>query len=91
MQKIQSIAGPDVIGDHIGESVHRSAMAGSDPNPDKSRNLIDNYPMFNYPTGDDPNSPANGIPKEDPPSVKIDPAKIEAAKQARAKEDEKEH
>jgi len=43
MQKIDSVAGPDVIG-QIGESVHRSAMEGGDANPDKSRSVIGGHP-----------------------------------------------
>jgi hypothetical protein len=49
MEKIDSVAGPERTDEHMSESVHRSAMEGGEPNPDKSRSLIKNFPMFNYP------------------------------------------
>jgi hypothetical protein len=62
-------------------------MEGGDANPDKSRNLIKNFPMFTYPTDKSsaPSAP-NAIPEDDVPSVKVDPAVVEAAKDRRAKE-----
>jgi hypothetical protein len=43
MQKIPSVAGPDTIS-QIGESVHKSAMEGGDPNPDFGRSVLGNHP-----------------------------------------------
>jgi hypothetical protein len=86
MQKIDSVAGPEVTDDHMSEAVHRSAMEGGDANPDKSRALIKNFPMFNYPTGTAAPSAPHSIPAEDAPSVQVDKEKIEASKAARAKE-----
>jgi len=40
MQKIDSVAGPEVTDGHNSESVHRSAMEGGEPNPEKRRDLI---------------------------------------------------
>jgi len=51
MQKIDSVAGPQRTEGRMSESVHRSSMEGGDANPDKSRALIKNFPMFNYPAG----------------------------------------
>lgn len=86
MQKIDSVAGPERTDEHMSETVHRSAMEGGDANPDKSRALIKNFPMFNYPVHSDAPSAPHSIPPEDPPSVSVDPKKVEAAKAARAKE-----
>lgn len=90
MQKIDSVAGPEVTDDHMSETVHRSSMEGGDANPDKSRALIKNFPMFNYPTGTGAPAAPHSIPAEDPPSVHVDKEKVEASKAARAKEAEAE-
>jgi len=63
-------------------------MAGSDPNPDQSRSLIKNFPMFEYPKGQTAPSAPHALQPEDAPSVTVDPAKVEAAKAARAKEEQ---
>jgi hypothetical protein len=34
------VAGPARTDDHMSESVHRSAMEGADPNPEKRRDII---------------------------------------------------
>lgn len=34
--------------EHIGNSVHRSAMEGMDAYPEPRRDLIGNFPMFTY-------------------------------------------
>lgn len=54
----------------MSESVHRSSMEGGDANPDKSRSLIKNFPMFNYPTESGAPAAPNGIPVDEaPPSI----------------------
>lgn len=75
---------------HLSETVHRSAMEGGDANPDKSRSLIKNFPMFEYPKTSDAPAPPNSIAAPEAPSVNLDPKKVEAAKAARAKEAEAE-
>jgi len=90
MEKIDSVAGPERTDEHMSETVHRSAMEGGDAIPDKSRSLIKNFPMFNYPKAQTAPSAPHAIPEPEEPSVKVDPAKVEAAKAARAKEAETE-
>lgn len=90
MQKIDSVAGPERAVDHMSETVHRSAMEGGDANPDKSRSLIKNFPMFNYPKTSDTPAPPHGVEAPEAPAVELDPKKVEAAKAARAKEAEAE-
>lgn len=90
MNKIDSVAGPEVTDAHMSETVHRSAMEGGDANPDRSRALIKNFPMFNYPATPSAPSAPNSIPPEEAPSVHVDKAAIEASKAARAKEAEAE-
>ena len=46
-RSIQAVAGPDVT-DQIGKSVHDMAVEGGDAIPHQDRDLIGNYPMWNY-------------------------------------------
>jgi len=48
MQKIDSVAGPEVTDDHMSETVHRSSMEGGDAVPSKRRDIIvkDYNPSF---------------------------------------------
>lgn len=55
-------------------------MEGGDANPDASRNLIKNFPMFNYPKSADAPAAPHSIPVDDLPSVSVDPAKVAASK-----------
>jgi len=41
MEKIDSVAGPEVTDDHMSETVHRSAMEGGDALPSRRRDIID--------------------------------------------------
>jgi hypothetical protein len=89
MQKIDSVAGPERTEGRMSESVHRSSMEGGDANPDKSRSVIKNFPMFSYPPVESEAKPGpNGIPAEEVPSVVVAKEKVEAAKEKRAKEEE---
>jgi len=86
MEKIDSIAGPERTDNHMSETVHRSAMEGGDAIPDKDRGHIKNFPMFDYPVHDPPAAGANGIQAPVASTLKVDPAKVEAAKATRATE-----
>ncbi|MEC8426919.1 MAG: hypothetical protein VXZ35_00730 [Pseudomonadota bacterium] len=87
MEKIDSVAGPERTDAHMSETVHRSAMEGGDPNPSKKREIIKNFPMFQYPMDSEaPMSSPHGIKSEEPPSIIVDPHKILEAKQRREAE-----
>ena len=100
INKIQSVAGPDVI-DQIGASVHDAAMKGGEANPMSRRDgLIGNYPMFTYPKKQTPDPTAaaaigNGasvasVTEEDGPAIKVAKKDVDAAKEKRATEAEAE-
>ena len=55
-------------------------MEAGDANPEKSRSLIKNFSMFNYPTHSDAPSAPHSIPAEEKPSVQVDPKEIESEK-----------
>lgn len=80
MEKIDSVAGPVRTDKHMSESVHRSSMEGGDAIPDKDRGHIKNFPMFDYPVHDPPALAPNGVPNPPVTTLKVDPAKVEAAK-----------
>lgn len=61
-------------------------MEGGDANPDRSRSVIKNYPMFNYPVHAAAPAAPHAIPAEEAPAINIDPKKVEAAKASAAKE-----
>jgi len=44
-EKIDSVAGPEVTDAHNSETVHRSSMEGTDPNPEKRRDIV--TPKYN--------------------------------------------
>jgi hypothetical protein len=39
MNKIDSVAGPEVTDGHMSETAHRSAMEGGDANPERRRDI----------------------------------------------------
>jgi len=53
VNKIASVAAPWDTDGHMSETVWRSSVEGGEPNPEKSRSIIGNFPMFNYPTHND--------------------------------------
>ena len=85
MEKIPAVAPPS--SGHIGESVWRAAVEGGDPVPERSRSLVRNYPMFNYPAAASAPSAPHALPAEDVPAIKVDKAAIEAAKATSAQID----
>lgn len=62
LEKIDSVAGPEVTDGHNSETVHRSAMEGGEPNPEARRDLIvKGYnPSFDHQKEASTNPPSSG-------------------------------